>query len=154
MTILQYPEFGYFHILTGPSAELGIYNLAVNGDLALAHLRVLHINANPFDYQMRLVVAQRTGGPALVASNWETFSTATTGQTTDSWMGDLTFTFPDYAIKSLDDYYIRIETTGYARSGDAVYLGVWADWGFGDDTIVPVGASGSGGARIALGVKQ
>lgn len=154
MTILQYPKFGYFHVISSDSAELGRYELLADGDLALAHLRVYHKNANPYEYQLRLVVAQREGGPALAVSNWETFSNATTGQTEPSWMGDLTFTFPDYALKGSDPYYLRIETTGYTRSGDALYLSVWADWDFGDETIVPVGATRSGGARIALGVKR
>lgn len=154
MTILQYPEFGYFHIITGASTELGIYELPITGDLNLAHLRVFHKNSNPFSYQMRLVISQRNGGPALATSEWETFNNETTGQNAEYWLGDLTFTFKDYALKQNDSYYIKIETTGYTRISNTVYIGVWADWGFGDNTIVPVGIADSGGARIALGVKQ
>lgn len=154
MSILQYPELGYFHIASSDTLELGKYELSVSGDLALAHLRILNRNANTFNYQLRLVLSQRLSGPALAVSNWEIFNNEILGQDSEFWMGDLTFTFEDYSVKENDPYYLRLESTGYTRSGESVYMGVWADWGFGDETIVPVGVADSGGARVALGVKQ
>lgn len=154
MTILQYPEFGYFHMISNASTELGSYQLLADGDLALAHLRVFHKNPDPYEYQIRLVIAQRTNGPELAASDWEIFSNATTGQETGFWMGDLTFTFQDYALKAGDPYFMRLEISGYTRILDDKYICVWSDWNFGDATIVPVGSVASNGARIALGVKR
>lgn len=154
MSIFQYPDLGYFNILTTENVELGIYEIPLNCDLSIANLRVYHRNADPFSYQLRLVLSQRKKGPALIASNWEEFSNQTIGQTGTNWLGDLTFTFPDYALRAGDDYCIRLESTGYTRSGNNRYLGVWLDWGFGKSWIAPVGVASSGGARIALGVKQ
>lgn len=154
MSIFQYPDLGYFNIVNLNSAELGVYELPSNGDLSIANLRVYHKKAGAFSYQMRLVISQRQEGPALATSNWETFDNLTIGQTGTHWLGDLTFTFPDYAIKGSDTYCIRLETSGYTRLGTDVYLGVWLDWGFGKSWVAPVGVSDSGGARIAFGVKQ
>lgn len=154
MSIFQYPDLGYFTMLTTANVELGIYKFVQAGDLSIANLRVYHRNPNPFSYQLRLVLSQRKKGPALIASNWEEFSNETIGQNAAHWLGDLTFTFPDYSLRINDDYYIRLESTGYTRSGNTTYLGVWANWGFGKSWIPSVGSADSGGARIALGVKQ
>jgi hypothetical protein len=154
MSIFQYPDLGYFNIVNSNSAELGSYQLTADGDLGIANLRVYNKKAGSFSYQLRLVISQRQEGPEIAASNWETFSNETIGQTGENWLGDLTFTFLDYALKGSDPYYIRIETTGYTRLGDDAYLGVWLDWGFGKSWIAPVGVAASGGARIALGVNQ
>ena len=147
MSIFVYPQDAYFNIINSNSTELGSYELPQRGDLSLAHLRVFHRNPNSFSYQMRLVLAGRTGGPTLAVSNWETFSNETTGQTGNFWLGDLTFTFEDYSLIE-DPVYIRLENTGYLRSGNNLYLGVWLDW------MQPVGITNTGGARIALGVKR
>lgn len=153
MTILQYPKLGYFYMISHSLTELGSYTLTNSGDLALAHLRVFHKNPDPYEYQIRLVVSQRANGPQLAASDWEIFNNETTGQTTSNWLGDLTFIFKDYSLKNNDAYCIRMEILGYINADDK-YLCVWSDWNFGDSTIVPVGASASSGARIAIGVKR
>lgn len=148
MSILQYPKKGYFNIINSASAELGTYVIQNDGDLSLAHVRVYHKNPNQFNYQIRLVIAQREGGPALAVSNWEAFNNASIGQTDTHWLGDLTFTFEDYALKSSDSYAVRLESIGYTRTSNSIYMGVWMDWAY------PVGIDNSGGARVALGVKR
>lgn len=148
MTIFQYPYEAYFNIVASNLTELGSYIIPQDGDLALGHLRVIHKNSDPFSYQMRLLVTQKEKGATLVASNWETFSNEVANQTSEFWMGDLTFTFPDYAFKGNDGVYIRIEISGYTRINNSKYLGVWCDW------WQPIGLSNTGGARIALGVKR
>ena len=154
MNIEQYPEYGYFIMINGPITQLGSYEIQSEGDLALCHLRVYHRNPSAFNYQMRLVCSSKVGGPALAASAWETFSNETTGQETEFWMGDLTFTFTDYKLFSGIPYYFRFETQNYIRQDNDAYLGVWMDWGFGKSFIVPVGSTDTGGARLAIGVKR
>jgi len=154
VNILLYPEYSYFHVVSGQFTELGRFNIPEDGDLSLANLRVYHKNADPFSYQMRLLVTQKSKGATLVASNWETFSNDATEQTSEHWMGDLTFTFPDYAFKGNDPVHLRMEIAGYTRVGIMKWLGVAADWGFGADFYTSVGTAPSGGAMIALGVKR
>jgi hypothetical protein len=88
----------------------------------------------------------------LVASDWVEFSNETTGQTTNDWLGDLVFSFPEYSLIAGESYFVRLETTGYTRpmrpAQNTAYLAVWADW------MQPVGIMDTAGARISLGVKR
>lgn len=148
MNIELYPKNAYYMMVSSAITQLGSYQIASDGDLALAHVRVYHRNPDPYSYQIRLVCSSRVGGPVLVASNWETFSSETTGQTSEFWLGDITFTFADYPLKAMESYYFRLETSGYIRQDNDAYLGVWLDW------MQPVGTSDTAGGRIALGVKR
>jgi hypothetical protein len=154
MSILNYPEFAYFNMANSSINELGNYQVIEACDLELAHLRVYHKNSNPFSYQMRLLVCQELDKEPVVVSDWETFSNETIGQDGANWLGDLTFTFPNYKLKPSIAYAIKLELTNYSRSGDSRYLSVWLDWGFGKSWIAPVGADDSGGSKIALGVRK
>lgn len=148
MSIFKYPYQAYFNILNEQITELGNYQLASDGELSLANLRVYHKKSGAFDYQMRLILSQEEGKAPIAYSNWEQFNNAAIGQTTADWMGDLTFTFEGYKLKSDFAYAVAIEVTGYTRNSNNSYLGVWLDWWY------PVGVSNSAGARIALGVKR
>jgi hypothetical protein len=148
MTILQYPHQGYFTMINGSSTILGNYDLAADGDIELAHLRVYNKNSNQFSYQMRLVISQDEDKEIVAASDWETFSNEIIGQTSSDWLGDLTFTFDNYRLRQSIVYTIKLEIQNYSRSGDSRYMGVWLDWAY------PIGTSNTGGARIALGVRR
>lgn len=146
MNIEQYPKRGYFIMLKTAITQLGSYELNEAGDIKLAHLRVYYRNSAAYNHQIRLVLSTNIGGFAVAASDWETLSNETTGQTTEFWMGDLTFTFEPYALKTSDQYYARLEITNYTRLDNERYMGVWVDW------LEPVGSDNTAGARIALGV--
>jgi hypothetical protein len=154
MNVLLYPEYAYLHVVSGQFTELGRFNIPEDGDLSLAHLRVYHKNSDPFSYKMRLIVTQKSKGATLVESDWETFSNETSEQSEENWLGDLTFTFPDYAFKGNDPVHLRMEIAGYTRVGTSQWLGVWADWAFGADWYKSVGTAPSGGSMIALGVRR
>jgi len=154
MSIFNYPSVTYFNIANSSVNELGSYQVIEACDLELAHLRVYHKNADPFNYEMRLLVCQELDKEPVAVSNWETFSNETIGQDAANWLGDLTFTFPNYKLRPSIAYTIKLELTNYSRIGDSKYLSVWLDWGFGKSWIAPVGADDSGGARIALGVRK
>jgi hypothetical protein len=150
--IEAYPKNSYYLVVKGSALELGSYELPADGDLSLAQLRVYHKKTGSYSYQMRLVVSSRAGGPVIVASDWVTFSNGTTLQTTSDWLGDVCFDFPAYKLSATENYFVRMEVTGYARAPrpnqNTAYLAVWADW------MQPVGITDTAGARIALGVKR
>ena len=150
--IEEYPKNSYYLVLNGSALELGSYELQADGDLSLAQLRVYHKKAGSYSYQMRLVVSSRAGGPVIVGSDWVTFSNDTTLQATSDWLGDVCFDFPAYKLSATENYFIRLELTGYSRPArpnqNTAYLAVWADW------MQPVGIANTAGARIALGVKR
>lgn len=148
MTIELYPKDAYFMMVNSSKTHLGAYSIPQSGDLSLAHGRLYHRNAGAYDFQLRLVVSRSVLGPALVASNWEQFNNDVTGQTSEFWLGDVTFTFPRYPLVAGTNYYFRLETNGYIRQDNDAYLGIWIDW------MQPVGVANTGGARLALGVKQ
>jgi hypothetical protein len=97
---------------------------------------------------MQLVLAASAGGTALCSSTAVTFSDTEIGQATSNWMGDLTFDMPSYTVLAGESYYARLLITGYTRSGNDTYLGVWCDW------LEPVGLTNTAGARIAFGVAR
>lgn len=146
MNIENYPSEGYFIMVSTAVTQLGSYDLAADGDIKLAHIRIYYKNANPYNHQIRLVLSTNFGGAAVAASNWETLSNETTGQSTEYWLVDLTFTFDAYPLKASDRYYARLEITNYTRDQNEVYMGIWVDWS------EPVGIADTAGARIALGV--
>ena len=146
-SVEQYPDTGYFIIMSTTSLELGSYT-NISGYLRSGHLRVFHKNPNPFTYSMTLVLSSKVGGPALSTSTAIDFSDTSTGQNSTDWLIDLYFEFDDYNLISSETYFFRLEASGYSRSEDSVYLGVWADW------LEPVGTSNTGGARLAIGVMQ
>jgi len=150
--IEAYPKDSYYIVASGSATELGSYVLAADGALALAQLRVYHKCLTTFSYQMRIVVSSKEGDPVLVASDWVEFSNDTTGQTTNDWLGDITFDLPEYNLFAGETYFIRVETTGYTRptrpAQNTAYLAYWADW------MQPVGVGNTGGARLAMGVKR
>lgn len=152
MSISQYPKRGYFLVAQNSSLELGRFDNATWGDLSLAHLRVFHKRTGAYSYQMRLVISSKEGGPSLVASDYIDFSDATTGQSSACWLGDVTFSFPEYRLVDGEEYFARLEATGYSRSPkpnqNDYYLSVWCDW------YEPVGSNNSAGARVAFGVKR
>jgi hypothetical protein len=151
-TIEQYPQNGYFLVADGATTELGSYVFSSDGDLALCQLRVFHKKPGPYSYQMRLVLSNKRGGPALHSSSWFEFSNAVTGQSDDNWLGDISFDFDGYNIIAGESYFFRVETTGYTRpvrpNENTAYLAFWSDW------LSPVGTSNTAGARLCLGVKQ
>jgi len=150
--IEAYPKNTYYLVASGAATELGSYELAADGALSLAQLRVYHKTLTTFSYQIRIVVSSKAGGPVLVASDWVEFSNETTGQTTSDWLGDITFDLPEYNLFAGETYFVRVETTGYTRptrpAQNTAYLAYWADW------MQPVGLGNTGGARLALGVKR
>ena len=110
--IEAYPKNTYYLVASGAATELGSYELAADGALSLAQLRVYHKTLTTFNYQMRIVVSSKAGGPVLVASDWVEFSNDTTGQTTSDWLGDITFDMPEYNLFAGETYFVRVETTG------------------------------------------
>lgn len=148
MSIFKYPYQGYFNIINEPFTYLGNYQLQSKAELSLANLRVYHKKSGAFDYQMRLALLQEETKTPVAYSHWEQFNNQTIGQTTEDWMGDLTFIFDGYKMDKNIAYSMAFEITGYARDTNNSYLGIWLDWWF------PVGQTNSGGARIALGVKR
>lgn len=146
MSVEQYPDTGYFLIMSTTALELGSFT-NISGDLRSAHLRVYHKYTGAYSYPMTLVVSSKTAGPALATSSVITFDNATTGQNTSDWFVDLYFDFDDYNMISSETYFFRLEASGYTRT-DSNYIGVWADW------LEPVGTSNTGGARLVLGVMQ
>ncbi len=151
-TVIQHPQNAYFIIASGSSTELGSFDNTTWGDLSIAHLRIFHKKVGAYSYQMRLVVSSKQFGPALVASDYVEFSNATTLQVGNDWLGDVTFSFPEYRLVNGEEYFVRLETTGYTRPArpleNTAYLGVWVDW------FEPVGNTNAGGARIAFGVRR
>lgn len=151
-TVSQYPKRGYFLIANTTTLELGKFDNTTWGDLSICQLRVYHKKSGAYDYDMRLVASSSEGGPVLAASAWQEFSNTTTGQATNFWLGDLLFEFTDYKLVNAEEYYFRLEMTGYTRATrpnqDNFYLGVWCDW------YEPVGSANKGGARLAFGVKR
>ena len=150
--IEQYPKNQYYLVARGSATELGSYGLTTDGDLTLTQLRVFHKCTTSYLYQLRLVVAMRAGGAAVVASDYVKFSNETTGQVGGNWMGDVVFDFPEYKLLQGEEYYVRLESVGYSRPTrplqNTAYLAVWADW------MQPVGTTDKAGARIAFGVKK
>jgi hypothetical protein len=153
-TIDEYPQNGYFLVANGSGTELGSYSHADWGDIELATIRIFNrdVAVAPFSYQLRLVISSKQGGPVLAASDWLTFSNDTTLQTTANWLGDVSFSFTDYALKGTETYFLRLESTGYARSEvpneNDLYLGVWCDW------LQPLGTADTAAARVAFGVRR
>lgn len=147
-SIDNYPQNTYFLIADTTSLELGSHTGA-SGDLKLCHLRIYHKKSGAFSYTMQLVMSGSQGGTALASSTAVTFSDTAIGQTTDDWLGDITFDMPEYNLLAAETYFFRLEITGYSRPGtpleDTAYLGVWCDW------LEPIGSSNTAAARIALG---
>lgn len=143
--IVQYPKYAYYNYVTGSSMELGSFK--DTGILGIFDIRVLHKNASAYSYQMRVTFSDREGGPVLAATDWETFSNATTGQSASVWMGHLTFTISTaYQLNPNVYTFARLETTGYTYSEGSVYLATWCDW------YEPLGSTNSGAAKMAVGV--
>mgnify|MGYP007100102496 CR=1 FL=1 len=140
----EYPMYAYYNYLTGSSLELGSFK--DSGILGLFNIRVIHKNASPYSYQLRVVFSDREGGPELASTDWETFSNSSTGQSASFWMGHLTFT-PQYYQLNPDIYtYARLESTGYTYAAGTTYLATWCDW------LEPIGAVNSGAAKMVVGV--
>jgi hypothetical protein len=127
--------------------QLGSYEIAdVAGEINFALIRIYHKNASPYSYTMKLIFSATQNGHALCESSVETFSNATTGQTTADWLGDVCFSFNPYTLRSEETYFVRLVLTGYTRNQDTLYLGVLSDW------LSPIGTGNTAGARMALGV--
>ena len=148
MSIEFYPKAGYFILIENIKTSLGTYYNATWGDLNMAHMRVYNRSATPYEYNLRLHIADYDGGPTLHTSDWFKFSNEVTGQQGEFWLGDIIFTFPEYPMTNESEYFISMETQNYNPDGINTYLSVWADW------IQPVGNTDSAGARIAIGVKR
>jgi hypothetical protein len=147
-SVEHYPQNSFFLVANGATTELGSFEI-VSGDLEIAHLRCFHKKSGAFSYGLTLVVSTSSGGPALATSDVFTFDNATTGQTTDNHLVDITFTFSTrYPMLTDETYFFRIESTGYTRDDDVSYLAYWCDW------LEPIGPDNSGAARLALGVRR
>lgn len=149
MSVLQYPQYQYFIIAAIGGANLGRFK-SVDGLLGLAQIRMYIKNPNPYSHQARLVFSSQQGGTAIVTSDWETISNATTGQTGTDWLGDIVFDIDHYRLNPLADLHVRLQLTGYTRpdypNQDDRYIGVWCDW------TEPVGIANTAGARLSMGV--
>ena len=89
--IEQFPQIAYYIIAPDELTELGSYDNVAWGDLELAHVRIYHKQVAAYDYDMRLIISSKAGGPTLAASDWLEFSNTTTGQATEFWLGNVTF---------------------------------------------------------------
>lgn len=147
-SVEQYPDYFYVLVADTSPLELGRYTGINTGDLQTAHLRIYNKNASSFSYGLSLIVSSSEGGPALATSETITFSDTAIGQTTANFLCDLTFTFTDFAVTTAETYYLRLALTGYTRTSNTTYLGVWCDW------YEPLGTSNTGGARIQFGVMR
>jgi hypothetical protein len=152
MNIEMYPRNAYFTIIESIRTNLGSYTNASWGDLSIAHIRVFHKNANPYEFNLRLAISAYQNGPVIHTSDWFKFSNEVTGQVEENWLGDIIFTFPEYPLIDNDGdpetYYFSMESQFYTPDGVGNYLAVWCDW------MQPVGNSNSAGSRIAIGVKR
>jgi hypothetical protein len=152
MSIDFYPKNSYWLVAGGSTVQLGAYTNATWGDFALAQIRVYNKNVSAYSYQIRIVVSASLNGTSLAASEYFTFSNASTGQTTSEWLGDVTFDIAPYNFINTEVYYARLELIGYTRAarplGDTQYLAVWCDW------MQPLGTNNTGAARIAMGVNR
>ena len=152
MSVQQYPKNTFYIVVTGNPQLLGSYSLPADGDLVLSNIRVYNKRTGPYTYTLKLEVSATPYGQPLVSSDVITFSNSTTGQTTSDWLGDVTFTFPNYALKATEDYYFRLVTAGYTRIARPLentgYLAVNCDW------LEPIGTSNVGGARMQIGVNK
>lgn len=144
----NYPSNAYFLIVDGTTIELGSYEFAATGDLKLANMRVYHKKTGAYSYTMQLILAASAGGTALCTSTAETFSDEVTGQITNDWLGDITFTLPNYTVLAGETYYARLAITGYTRTADVSYLGIGCDW------LEPIGLTNTAAARIAFGAMR
>lgn len=148
--IEQFPKNGYWLVASGSALELGSYEVAEDCDLSLVQFRVYNKDANPYNFNIRMVLSSKRGGPVLAASDWFEFSNATTGQNTTHWLVDVAFDFPSYPLFAGESYFLRLELSGYTRSPrpnqNDRYLAMWCDW------QQPIYGDESSAARVALGV--
>lgn len=145
MSILQYPKQQYFLFAETSSLNLGKFK-DVTGALGLFQLRVLNKNSAAYSYQMRVVFSAEQGGTALHATDWYTFSNATTGQVAPVWLGDVIFDVDRYRLNSTVYLFARLELTGYTRNAMTTYLAVYCDW------YEPIGDTNTAAARMSMGV--
>lgn len=149
MSVVQYPKLAYYLVAETSTVLLGSYEIPRDGDLQHAQIRVFHKKTGAYSYAMKLVLSASANGPALVESETVTFSDETTGQTTSDWLGEVFFTFPEYALVATETYFVRLVATGYARAArpneNTGYLAVGCDW------LDPIGTDDTGGARMPIG---
>lgn len=145
MSVLQYPQYAFYLFADSANVNLGSFK-SVTGLLGLFQLRLLHKNASAYSYQMRIVFSASEGGTALVSTDWETFSNATTGQVAAVWLGDVVFDVGQYRLNPDSYLHARLETTGFTPNGTTVYLAAWCDW------MEPIGNANTAAARMSMGV--
>lgn len=143
----QHPKRAYYLIAENGALELGTYEIPVSGEIETCHFRILNRKTGSYSYTLQLTLHASQSGAVLASSEVATITETITGQTTDTWLGDVTLSFPTtYSLVSGDTFFIKLVIGGYTRTANTTYLGVWCDW------LEPLGVANTAGARLAIGL--
>lgn len=135
MAFRQFPTQQYFRILeTGENAKMGYFNTAEGTELK--HMMItLYMNGViniPFNIRANIYGSTIQANP-IFSSAWaeigpETILAEDGSAYENNWLGNIYLDFSGNPINPNINYFMSIETDGYARDGDIFYLGLNLDW--------------------------
>jgi len=158
MAFKQFPHIQYYRSLNSDQiTRIGYFNVSVGIELQQFVITLIQIGIINTPYQIRMhIYGNDLQESPIFSSQWEEVSAATLLNNdtdpptayTQNWTGIFPINFDGYPLNPNVNYYMSVETQGYARVGDSFYCGINLDWY--SEVNNQLDGPGEAGARIRI----